>query len=197
MTLTLDSKDTDMGFAPADPTDGRVPGEWESRYPPAAARHIRLEATYLAVLLATSVAGLLFLWYYIDRPLLGLSAQRYCTLCRYAFAWLSGLMGGTLFSLKWLYHSTARNLWNQDRRLWRFATPHLSSALAFLCICLIRSGLFTILNPDAPQRLSVVVAVGFLTGYFSDTALAKFAEIAYTLFGTGEKHQKGKQEDEH
>ncbi len=115
---------------------------------------------------------------------------------RYGFAWLAGLMGGTLFSFKWLYHSAAKNRWHQDRLLWRFATPHLSSAVAFICICLIQSGLLTILNPDAVRRPAVVVSIGFLAGYFSDTALAKFADIAYTLFGTSQNDEnKSKKED--
>ena len=86
--------------------------------------------------------------------------------------------------MKWLYHSVAKRLWNEDRRLWRLFTPHISGAVSLFTILLIASGVLQIFNEDFINRLLLVLGVGFVVGYFSDKALAKLAETADTLFGT-------------
>jgi hypothetical protein len=41
----------------------------------------------------------------------------------------------------------------------------------------------------------LVVGLGFLVGYFSDSAIAKLTEIAETLFGTTRAKEKHKEAD--
>lgn len=181
-------------FAPIDPTDGRELLEWRSRYPKDAKKSIRSEAIYLASLLFLAPFLIVILWLEYPKHILGLSDEKYEALLRYGLAWLGGILGGTLFDLKWLYHSVARQIWHLDRRLWRVFTPHISGGLAFAVIALISSGMFRILDHQATESHSLVVGVAFMVGYFSDSAIAKLAEIADTLFGVTrakEKHKEG------
>ena len=57
--------------------------------------------------------------------------------------------------------------------------PHISGALAFAFLVLISSGILTIFNLEpGNESLTVPIAVGFIVGYFSDTATAKLKEVA-------------------
>jgi hypothetical protein len=132
---------------------------------------------------------LAFLWIKETNTFWDLSQSQCKTICRYSYSWIGGVLGGTLFTLKWLYHSVARWLWHRDRRLWRFCAPHLSGALAFVFLCMINSGIIVIFDKNATEKPSVIIAISFLVGYFSDSALAKMSEIAMSLFGSTEKHQ--------
>jgi hypothetical protein len=100
-----------------------------------------------------------------------------------ALAFFAGLVGGTVFSLKWWYHTIARGLWNLDRRAWRIAVPWQGALVAMFVHVLFRSDLLGILNPAALDKLHNILAFGFVVGYFSDSAIAKLAEIAESLFG--------------
>jgi hypothetical protein len=180
------------GFGQSDPTDGRALLEWEPRYPPPARNFIRWEAIYLGVLLFAVPGLLVCLWLAIPKHLFSISDDKYYVLRKYGFAWLAGTLGGTLFDLKWLYHSVAKQLWNMDRRLWRIFTPHISGGLAFAVVALISSGAMRIFDAQAMRSTSLVTGISFLVGYFSDSAIAKLTDIAETLFGTSrskEKHQ--------
>jgi hypothetical protein len=179
------------GYAPTDPLDGRKPGEWRSTYKDLdALRGIRFEARYLAVHLIVIPIFIVVLWLEYPKQLLKLSDQKYEPLLKYGIAWLSGVLGGTLFDVKWLYHSVARKVWHLDRRLWRLFTPHISGGLAFASIALISSGLVRIFDPKAVESRSLVTGVAFLVGYFSDSAIAKLAEIAETVFGASRAKEK-------
>jgi hypothetical protein len=112
------------------------------------------------------------------------------SVARYGLAWIGGMLGGTLFAIKWLYHVVARELWNLDRRLWRLFTPHISGGLAFAVVALVSSGMMKIFDARAMHTPSVVVGMAFLVGYFSDNAVAKLTEIADTLFGTSRSKEK-------
>lgn len=172
-------------FGQSDPTDGRKRYCWESRYPPKAKSEIRIEACYLASLIALSPILMWVVSQHVPNGVwsrLDPAARNNAT--SYALAWLGGTLGGTLFASKWLYHSVARGWWNLDRRLWRLFTPHISGALAFAILVLIASGLTRILDPRAITSRSVVVGLSFLAGYFSDGAVAKLTELANTLFGS-------------
>jgi hypothetical protein len=182
-------------FAPADPTDGRELLDWPSKYKdPGAKCGIRFEALYLALLLFGIPIAITILWLDYPKYWLGLCDEKYKVILKYGIAWLSGVLGGTLFDLKWLYHSVARLSWHLDRRLWRIFTPHISGGLAFAFVAVISSGMLRIFDRQALESLSLVVGVGFIVGYFSDMAVAKLSEIAETLFGASRGKEKHKDE---
>ncbi|HET6843294.1 MAG TPA: hypothetical protein VFK06_16695 [Candidatus Angelobacter sp.] len=181
-------------FGQADTTDGREKGDWRSTYDdPLARKAIRVEAAYLALLLFGIPAVMVILWLDYPKYLLHLSDQKYRPLLKYGFAWTAGTFGGVLFDVKWLYHSVARGFWNLDRRLWRFFTPHISGGLSSFVLALIASGGFRIFDSKATDSLSLIMGIGFLVGYFSDSAIAKLGEIAETLFGTIRSKEKHKE----
>jgi hypothetical protein len=176
----------ESAYAPANPTDGRSIGEWESRFPQNAKKKIRRESFYLgSILLCIPILLVLIHLDCFDTLKIPIEVKKYL------YAWIGGTLGGTLFSIKWLYHSVARNLWNADRWLWRAFTPHISAGLAFAFIVLISSGLINIFSPDALNKNTAVLGLSFLVGYFSDSAVAKLNEIANTIFGETTKG-KGK-----
>jgi len=175
----------------ADPADGRSPGDWRSRYSDVEARKgIRIDAIYLATLLFATPLLLLVLWLEYPKRWLGLSDLRYAPIMKYGLAWLGGVLGGTLFDVKWFYRSVARQLWHLDRRLWRLFAPHISGGLAFAVIALVSSGMLRIFNSQALESRSIVVAIAFMVGYFSDSAVAKLAEVADTLFGVSRAKER-------
>jgi hypothetical protein len=173
-----------VGFAPSDPFDGRKQGDWQTRYAdPMARKAIRLEVACVSVTFFACPVLLLLVWL-VPKRLPSTSLGHIVDAGSvYAYAWLGGLFGGNLFSMKWLYHSVAHSIWNRDRRLWRLMAPHASAGIAFVFVCIVRSRLFVVFNPDALNDPAATVGFSFLVGYFSDTALAKLADIAYSLFG--------------
>jgi len=178
-------------FGQVDPTDNRELGDWRSKYTdPEARRGIRVEATYVGCLLAFVPLVMLVLWLGYPKGWLKLDDARYAILLRYALAWLAGVLGGTLYDAKWLYHTVARQLWHLDRRIWRLFTPHISGGLAFVVTSLVASGVLRIFDRRAIESNAMVVGIGFLVGYFSDSAIAKLAEVAETLFGTSRSREK-------
>jgi hypothetical protein len=186
-------------FAPVDPTDGRKLGDWPSKYPPAARRAIRFDACYLAVLLFSAPITMMILWLEYPKDWLALSDGKFKPILKYGFAWLSGGLGGTVFGVKWLYHSVARQIWHLDRRLWRIFTPHISAVLGSIFVVVISSGMLRIFDSQAIESLSLVISVAFLVGLFSDSAVAKLSEVAEILFGVSrakEKHKGGSTPDE-
>lgn len=183
------------GFAPDDRTDGRAPLDWEPKYPPEARREIRKEALYLGGLLAFIPFAMLVFWLGYPNRWLNLTADTYGSVVKYILAWLGGTLGGTLYDIKWLYHTVARRIWHLDRRLWRLFTPHISGGLAFAMIAVISSGILRVFDTQATQSRSLVVAVAFLVGYFSDTAVAKLSEIAETIFGASRATEKHKEDE--
>ncbi len=174
----------DPEFAPANPTDGRQLLEWQSNYSdPAARRGIRGEACYLGILFFGAPLLVLTLWLEYPKQWLHLTDEKYRTLFLYGLAWVGGTFGGTMFAIKWLYHSVAKQIWHIDRRLWRVFTPHISGGLSCAVIALISSGLLRVFDPHAAESPSLVFGLAFLVGYFSDSTIAKLAEVAGTLFG--------------
>jgi len=171
------------GFAPFDPTDGRPLLDWKSKYESEAKSEIRIEAWYLGALLALIPVAMLVVWLELPREWLGIPQTKYPVFARFCVSWLSGTLGGTLFALKWLYHTVARQLWHLDRRLWRLFTPHISGGLSFSVFALVTSGIIRLFDSTALNSMPAVVGTSFLVGYFSDSAIAKLSEVAATLFG--------------
>lgn len=173
------------GFAPDDLTDGRTKLDWQTKYPePCAWWGIRIEAGYLALHLFLIPFVLLGLWGGGIHHFVELQARQDQAVLRYAYAWIGGVFGGTLFSIKWLYHSVAHQMWHEDRRLWRLFTPHISGGLAFAVMLMVSSGILKLFDKQSLDSPPVILAISFLVGYFSDNAAAKLTEIAETLFGT-------------
>ena len=168
-------------------TDGRAKGEWKSIYDPEAISHIRVDAIFVGVVLLITLTALILTWkgFLYDTVAFGCSTCSRATLDKYTYFFLGGLLGGTLFGIKYLYRSVARGFWNMDRRLWRIFSPLSAGGLALAVGTLIDSGIFgvTIKTPG----MSSYFSIGFLTGYFADSALAKMQEIAYTIFGSPDK----------
>jgi hypothetical protein len=107
-------------------------------------------------------------------------------------AFSSGVLGGTCFDIKWLYHSVAKQIWNADRLLWRLLTPVISGVLATAIVLLVVSGLLGLFDPAIVENYTATISISFLVGYFSDTALAKLAEVAETIFGATKDGGKSK-----
>lgn len=165
-----------------DDTDGRALHDWKSRYLPRARLEIRLEAFAVAAVLFAVLAMIFTLWSGLLASWLSCDFCRRPAFTRYGYFFLGGLLGGTLFGIKFLYHAVARGLWNQDRRLWRFLSPWLAGSLALIVGALTDAG-FLGLTISA-HKGSAYLSLGFISGYFGDKALAKMTEMADVIFGT-------------
>ncbi len=158
---------------------------WKSRYPAGVAqRKIAREAAYTVGVVAFSVLGLFVSWH----GYLAAVISTDCVMCdtstlrQYLYLSFAGLLGGSLFALKYLYKVVARGYWNEDRALWRYTSPILSSGLALAVGALTDAGLFGFATHQAASGSSFV-ALGFIVGYFADSASRKMQEVAETLFG--------------
>lgn len=180
-------------FAPVNPTDGRELLDWRSKYvDPSARRGIWREAYYLAGWLVAVPIGMLILWLETPKVWLAIPDPKYAPILKYGLAVLGGILGGTLFDIKWLYHSVAKQIWHEDRLLWRLFTPLISGGLAFAVVALISSGLLRIFDSKAIESRSLIIGIAFLVGYFSDSAIAKLTEIAETIFGASRARERHK-----
>lgn len=173
-------------------TDGRMVGQWESRYvnDPKARKIQKIEAIYLALLICSSLLllvlnynGFLSSFFYVpDEKEFAFSRIVTCTIC--------GLFGGTVFDIKWFYRSIARGFWNKDRIYWRIFSPIISLAFAFCLGSILNENIITLGNGFS------AATIGFLAGYFSDEAAGKMAEVAKVLFNTNaNKEEKNKNID--
>jgi len=162
-------------------TDERKQGEWESRYPKKAQWIQIVETVYLLFIVFTSFAiiylnyaGAIENWLNIpeDKQLL-FSRMITCVTC--------GMLGGTIFDMKWFYKSIAHGYWNLDRKYWRIFTPIISLSFSFCLACIFSDNI--IIHGDGFSAATL----GFLAGYFSDEAVGKMAEVAKVLFNTGKK----------
>lgn len=145
---------------------------------------MRTELAYLVILLAACAVVLFLLGTgKVNKPLvLNSTESRHLTL--YGSAWIGGVLGGCVFSIKWLYHSIARGKWHLDRRPWRFLTPLMSGALAFATMTLLISGVIPIFNTTITGSQAGVTGVSFIIGYFSDNTVAALAAAADRILGT-------------
>jgi len=163
--------------------DYRDKYDYDSRYPSRALRKMGLEAAYLCVVFAIPLVATLFVYLGDLQSLLELTDPKAAEFKDYAYLAAGGLFGGTMFDMKWLYHSRARGEWNEDRVYWRLFVPWLSCGLAFVTGALIKGGFLSIFEGGALTGGNAW-GIGFLVGYFSDSAIAKLREVADTIFAT-------------
>ena len=173
-------------------TDGRALFQPSSKYSPNHRRAQRYEAFYIFGLLAGSLISLACLGLgLVDRFLAshGVPAAL-ITSCR-RFEWIAagGLLGGTVYAAKWLYHSVAKGLWHEDRRIWRLLSPWIALGATVGIGALVDAGFFR----DSVGRVAVhsgakLTGLGFLIGYLADRFLAKMKELMQVLFGESEAH---------
>ena len=156
-------------------TDGREPYDWESKYP--------LEARKKFF----SLVGLFLNWCGIFSNLLKVGAEQVVSSEVFEgtiLYFFSGLLGGTIFGIKYFYRVVARGYWTQDRRYWRIFSPWVSSCIALVVGCMVVSGY---INADQNPSIAVGTCIGFIAGYFADEAVGKMSEVATALFGSNTK----------
>lgn len=180
----------------AEYTDGRLPGDWESKYPPPARRCINQEACVLGILL--------LLFSLLSGGTLGLSSSSMQIPVnflagangiapplqidfRIVATFFVGCLGGTTFSIKWLIHSAAKRKWHLDRRYWRFFVPLIGGIYACVVLTLLDGGVIGNQSPAQPRSMALTAAFAFLVGYFSDGVSGLLSNIANAVFGTLER----------
>ncbi len=169
-------------FAPEDSTDFRDRWDWRTKYD-GAVKKIWFEAYYLLGIVILIPALLTFVWLGYPNHWLALPPEKYRVFTLYSIAWLGGMLGGTLFDLKWLYHSVAKGRWHEDRRPWRIFVPFISGGLAVAILALLASGFLEILDLRAIRSNGFALGFTFIVGYFSDNAIARLSQIALEMFG--------------
>jgi hypothetical protein len=163
-----------------DPTDGREKYEWKSEYPEQAKSQIRRECWYIAIVLAASLILIFLTWQDAFAHILSLSGDDAITFRKYSYYCFSGLLGGSVYGMKYLYRVVARGYWHEDRKPWRYLSPYIALAISFAFGALI-DGRFVSVN--AQVQGAAIIGIGFLVGYFADRAIGKLHDIADVLFG--------------
>lgn len=111
-------------------TDGRNQYDWESRYPENARKEMKSEAIYIGIILFVSFVLLICIWCGLIGRIgghIGLESKIVTSLEGIILYFFSGLMGGTIFGLKYFYRVVARGYWSQDRKYWRIFSPWISA----------------------------------------------------------------------
>lgn len=165
-------------------TDKRKIGDWESRYNLEARKAIRVDAVYVSFIFILTLVLLVSTWTGRLHQIVtgGSAVYPVAVFNQYCYFFLGGLLGGTIFGIKYLYKVVGRGYWNLDRRLWRLFSPFISGGLALVIGALIESGVLGLTTKNATP--SAYFSLGFIAGYFADSALAKMQEIAETVFGS-------------
>lgn len=184
-------------------TDGREPGDFETRYCWQAWIQIGIEFAFLVSVLGAIAYALLCIGALVaaDSPADAgsLPFQLKYPEDRRFLIWvslaLSGSAGGTAFALKWLYHSVAKWTWNRDRILWRLIVPILSGVFAVFVAFMVSAEIVPFLNSKAFDNFYRALGSGFLLGYFSDNVLAALQNLAIRWFGTVDSKRGGEHSD--
>lgn len=185
------------GFSPpgltnlASLTDGRRPGEYQTKYPWSAWLQICIELSYLLLVVVGSILGLIWMAkavvlgppHHFLPELFG-TVPGNMPLLVWAAAGLAGACGGATSALKWLYHSVAKQQWHRDRVIWRIVVPPLSSVLSVFAGLMIVSGLIPFFSKTPFTSPATGAAFGFFVGLFSDNVLASLQRLAFKIFGT-------------
>ena len=183
---------------PSPDTDGRDLFQPDSRYSAELRKEQKREGIYIGALLAANLITLAGVG--VGTFISFIPVSYYHTAQRFTLAALGGLLGGLVYDGKWLYHSIARGLWHQDRRLWRILSPWLSVGTTVGIWSLMSIGFFPPVSESPTDgrvaSLATPVGTGFVIGYLSDRFLAKMKELTEVLFGTARQQQRTKDEDE-
>jgi hypothetical protein len=175
--------------------DHRPLGFWATRYDKPAWAQISIEFGYLAIVLISCTATLVWIGYQVAPPTpldqraisffgIQLEYPRDRTFLLWLSVALSGVVGGSCFALKYLYHAVAKGEWNRDRILWRFIVPPLSGTVAVFVSMLVASGVIALIDSRFFSSFYGAVGAGWLIGYFSDNVLAALQKLAHRWFGT-------------
>ena len=171
-------------------TDERNQGDWKSRYTKKIRCFHVFEAGYILFIVLIAFVFILLTYNGVIQKWFQIRDDRYLLFTRVFYCMLSGLLGGAIFDMKWFYKAIAHGFWNIDRVYWRVFTPVISLSFAFCLACIFSDNIVIHGNGFSACTL------GFLTGYFSDEAVGKMAEVAKVLFNTNEKNeQKNNQSD--
>jgi hypothetical protein len=172
-----------------DYTDGRLPYEWQSKFPDTARKYICREAIVLGgiliVLVCFTAVALVFSssTYPIALPRLGANVTATID-PRLIVLFLCGAVGGTTFSIKWLIHAVAKGSWHLDRQLWRLFVPLVGGVYACAVLTLLDSGAILGHTGDASRGTASAASLAFLIGYFSDGVSGLLTNTANAVFGT-------------
>ena len=161
-------------------TDDRERFEWESKYPPKARKEIFLESVYVSFVFLLSFALIIFNYLGLISSILTLDESHIVQFEYIVFFASAGILGGTVFGMKYFYRVVARGYWTQDRRYWRILSPFISMSVAFIIGCMSSVGILTSYNSSTNTW---AIVFGFFAGYFADEAVGKMYEIATLIFG--------------
>ena len=165
-------------------TDGRKPYEWKSKYPDDARKEIKGEAIYIGIVLIISLFGMFLNSCGLFSSWLCVKDPEFVLLKGVLFYFFAGLLGGTIFGIKYFYRVVARGYWTQDRKYWRIFSPWISSCVALVVGCMVVSGY---INAQQTPSTAAEICIGFIAGYFADVAVGKMSEVATALFGSSSK----------
>lgn len=170
-------------------TDGRAAYDWKSKYPKEARCEMLREAIYIGAVLVVSLLGVFLNWCGVFNCgvfncCAGEDPTRANALRGILFYFFSGLMGGTIFGLKYFYRVIARGYWSQERKYWRIFSPWISACIALVIGCMVVAGY---INAAQAPSTATGICIGFLAGYFADDAVGKMSDVAKALFGPSSK----------
>ncbi len=178
-------------FYPGDITDGREPGNWKTRYSDnQAKREIRKESIFLILLLIICFAMVILILCNVFQRPFGFSESQSLLFNQYLGILSAGIIGGTLYALKWLIHTVGHGVWNEDRKLWRYITPFTSGVLSTFVMLIISSGLFGLFSTSLIENTPMIFSLAFLTGYFSDQMVSRLQVLFENIFGRVENNKK-------
>lgn len=167
-----------------DYTDGKSAGDWTSRFPEQARKHMNFEAKLLIAMLLVGLLG--------AGVCLGLAGQLVNIDLGFAKLWISfrllaifctGCVGGVTFSMKWLIHSVAKGTWHIDRQFWRLMVPMIGGVYACVVMTLFGAGLFVAPPTEQSTLMTTTAALAFLVGYFSDGVSGLLSNVANAVSG--------------
>jgi len=175
---------SDPNAGTADPTDGRNPYDWRTRYPPTASKEIICEAIFLLVAFFSSLFLILATWIGWFTSIFQLHPAQILTFKQYAYYAGAGMLGGVAFGIKYFYRTVARGYWHQDRRMWRLMSPLIAMTVALIIGAMMNASL---IERRGSSSGAASISIGFLVGYFADMAIGKMYEIATVIFGPSVK----------